>query len=278
MKPPTRLFVFVALSFVVWTGKSLSPNRAFDKDQRLTVVEEEDKKEGACPLTQQKESCARPNTTADVRHVIMMSGPRHGKTDSSDNFKHILHRQFVPLIYSSSTGTSFVMSLLSDSGGTLYLGELLNIKAPLAHANLVNQKNTLAVMRYLNEKLPGAKVTGRSISFSALHINLGQRIAFNAKLARQSIEEFAVIHGFHTLLYKLFANQDFIEQVKRSRCRSYAIAFSILLSTEHLIWPFLSFLSIEHVALRERCTHFVHLQRNFLQVQFSLLEVRNVSY
>jgi hypothetical protein len=39
-----------------------------------------------CPTTQ-KESCVRSKTVADIRHVIMLSSPRHGMSiDSSSGF------------------------------------------------------------------------------------------------------------------------------------------------------------------------------------------------
>ena len=48
------------------------------------------------------------------------------------------------------------MSLLSDSSDTVYLGELMNGKTPMAHANVVNSTTTRAIAEYLNHKLPGA--------------------------------------------------------------------------------------------------------------------------
>jgi len=109
------------------------------------------------------------------------------------------------------------MSLLSCSGGTLYLGELFNHGIPLAHAKIVNFEYTLAVFKHLNEHLPGPKVAKHKLTYLALQHNLGHRIAQSPQGTRQCIEEFAVRHGFHTLLYKLFDSftVPFIERVKR---------------------------------------------------------------
>jgi hypothetical protein len=109
------------------------------------------------------------------------------------------------------------MSLLSCSGGTLYLGELFNLVTPLAHANFVNYEYTLVVFKYLNDHLPGLKVARHKCTYLALHHNLGRRIAQSPQGTRQCIEEFAVLHGFHTLLYKLFDSftVPYIEWIKR---------------------------------------------------------------
>ena len=67
--------------------------------------------------------------------MILLSGPRHG--------------------------SSFTMSLLADNPNAIYLGELMNVNSPMAHAAIVNKPMTLAVMKQLNRKLPGKKPTGR---------------------------------------------------------------------------------------------------------------------
>mmetsp|Transcript_30454 Transcript_30454/g.68288 ORF Transcript_30454/g.68288 Transcript_30454/m.68288 type:complete len:263 (+) Transcript_30454:157-945(+) len=168
--------------------------------------------------------CQKPKAPHEVRHVVMLSGPRHG--------------------------TSFVMSLMTDSNGTAYLGELLNSKSPLAHANVVNPKVTLQALKVLDNFLP--KLTSGNDSNPTksepvlkdieltrkLQASLGPRIAKNQAQARQVLETWAFANGWHTLLYKLFGDFSYVKELKS-----------------------------------ERCAHFLHLRRNFLQVYISKLEV-----
>jgi hypothetical protein len=106
------------------------------------------------------------------------------------------------------------MSLLSDSPGTLYLGELLNRNSPMAHAHVVNGDITLAVALHLNQRLPGDKFPTTKKGFHALQRNLGRRVTDDPELTQHEVEKWALTHGFHTLLYKLFGDLPFIERVK----------------------------------------------------------------
>lgn len=168
-----------------------------------------------CPLSA-KAVCQKPSSPLQVRHVVLLSGPRHG--------------------------TSFVMSILADSPRTLYLGEIFNSNTPMAHANFVDPGTTIKVMRSLDKELPklnwNENSQPRLSQLKGLQANLGPRIAFNITKTRNVLEQWAVKHGYHTILYKLFGRAGYVDQLK---C--------------------------------ERCAHFLHLRRNFLQVQFSLLEI-----
>jgi len=179
-------------------------------------------------------SCSLPSSSCaenaaksreEVRHVILLSGPRHG--------------------------SSFTMSLLADNPNAIYLGELMNGHSPMAHAPIVNKPMTLAVMKELNRKLPGAKLTGHQAhNLQALKNNLSTReggegrIVKNQAETRRVLEDFAISKGKSVLLYKFLSNNanDWLESV-----------------------------------VQERCTHLILLQRNFLQTRVSALNAHSKS-
>ena len=156
--------------------------------------------------------------------MILLSGPRHG--------------------------SSFTMSLLADNPNAIYLGEIMNPAYPMAHAPIVNKPMTLAVMKQLNRKLPGKKLTGHNANnIDALRNNLSTRgegrIVKNQAETRLALEDFAISKGKSVLLYKFLSNNanDWVESV-----------------------------------IQERCTHLVLLQRNFLQARVSAIHARIAGY
>ena len=129
----------------------------------------------------EKRKCEISASASAVQHMMLLSAPRYG--------------------------SSFLMSLLANNPRVLYLGELFNADAPLAHANIVNNSSTQQVMKILDQSLPGDSVNSfdnGTLHNGTLQNNLKERINRHLNQTRDILEDFAVRNRFSTLLYKNF--------------------------------------------------------------------------
>mmetsp|Transcript_55068 Transcript_55068/g.125288 ORF Transcript_55068/g.125288 Transcript_55068/m.125288 type:complete len:367 (+) Transcript_55068:259-1359(+) len=156
--------------------------------------------------------CAPPRSRNDIRHIVMLSGPRHG--------------------------SSFTMSLLADKR-TLYLGELLESGAPhfMVHAPVVDMTAYMGALIILNERLPGTKFSDLGDK-TGLAGNVSARAHLNAstmETMRLALEDLAISRGQDTILYKVFyfdsprdtfkgSEMKFLQSVQRTRCSQFIIA------------------------------------------------------
>ena len=143
-----------------------------------------------------EESCRAVERAKDLTHLIMLSGPRHG--------------------------TSFISSLIADENSVLYLGELFNRGAFMAHANIVDAKTTVDVKKLFSKEFDGKDEAIRLAPSGFLDSEKGLRRGL------QVIENFATNQKrYNTVIYKILSvtppSTTWVHFLRRDRCVRFFI-------------------------------------------------------
>jgi len=138
--------------------------------------------------------CEKAPTAHAVKHLVMLTGPRHG--------------------------SSFISSLIADQARVLYLGELFNNKVFMAHASIVDRATIHNVQHSLDKALslsasdPTTHIPKKSSNFSGG--DSGSADSLQEKfhksrdslfMARDTFEQFAVEHNQSVLFYKILGER-----------------------------------------------------------------------
>jgi len=152
-----------------------------------------------CNTVKKGAACRAATSPSEVRHLIMLSGARHG--------------------------TSFVSSLIADQERVMYLGELFNKKTFMAHANIVDRsefKDVIHSLAAAYDVQAGTSHDARLPVVEKFHESRNSLL-----VARGALEQLAVDKGKNIIFYKVFndygSSNLWLNDVIRDRCAHFII-------------------------------------------------------